>query len=182
MPIDKDFANGRSLPTQRKRANAIDNAKINIFAKGEKQCRKISRESNLPFSSEIQRIYRLRIAYENLERWAEGRSKNSHIIKAAWKAGINNPRKLSPMKCMIGAAICRKQMRSLEKKAASMRSDHLNERLLLANKKGDTATTKAIQQIKANEKSKLEWGRIKLAIGKPSAGAITKVLILWFSW
>ena len=76
---------------------------------------------------------------------------------------------------MIGAAICRKQMRSLEKKAASMRSDHLNERLLLANKKGDTATTKAIQQIKANEKSKLEWGRIKLAIGKPSAGAITKV-------
>ena len=62
------------------------------------------------------------------------------------------------------------------KKAASMRSDHLNERLLLANKKGDTATTKAIQQIKANEKSKLEWARIKLAIGKPSAGAITKVL------
>lgn len=173
--LEQDFAKGRSLSMHRKRANAIDNAKINILAKGEKQCRKLARESNLPFSSEIQRTYRLRIAYENLQRWAEGRSNNSHIIKAAWKAGINNPRELSPKKCMIGAAVCRKQMRSLEKKAASMRSDHLNERLLLANKKGDTATTKAIQQIKANEKSKLEWARIKLAIGKPSVGAITKV-------
>jgi hypothetical protein len=87
MPIDKDFANGRSLPTQRKRANAIDNAKINIFAKGEKQCRKISRESNLPFSSEIQRIYRLKIAYVNLKRWAEGRVTIVTLLKQHGKQG-----------------------------------------------------------------------------------------------
>ena len=66
--LEQDFVKGRSIVLHRKKANAIDNAKINILAKGEKQCRKISRETNLPFSPKIQRIYRLKIAYESLQR------------------------------------------------------------------------------------------------------------------
>ena len=173
--LEQDFAKGRSRASHRKRANAIDNTKINILSKGEKQCRKVTRETNLPFSPKIQRIYRLKIAYENLQRWVEGRSNNSHIIKAAWKAGINNPRQMTAKKCIVGAAICRKQMRSEEKKAVSLRSDYLRERLLLANREGNAEKKKAIQQIQVNEKSKREWSRIKLAIGKPNSGAITKV-------
>ena len=82
---------------------------------------------------------------------------------------------MTAKKCMVGAAICRKQMRSKEKKATSMRSDYLRERLLLANREGNVEKKKAIQQIQTDENSKREWSRIKLAIGKPNSGAITKV-------
>ena len=145
------------------------------MTKGEKQCRKIACESNLPYSPEIQQTYRLKIAYQNLQRWAEGRTRDSHIIKAAWRAGISNPRKLTPKMCMDGALACRKRMRNLEKEAITLRSEYLNERLLLADRKGDVKKKKAIQQIRVNEKSKLEWTRIKYAIGKPHMGAVTKV-------
>ena len=43
------------------------------------------------------------------------------------------------------------------------------------DRKGDIKKKKAIQQIRANEKSKLEWTKIKYAIGKPNMGAVTKV-------
>ena len=73
--LEQDFAKGRSSALHRKKTNTIDNAKINILAKGKKQCRKISCETNLPFSPKMQQIYRLKIAYENLQRWAEGRQR-----------------------------------------------------------------------------------------------------------
>ena len=173
--LEQDFDNGRARHAHRQKANAIDDTKINIMTKGEKQCRKITCESNLPYSPEIQRTYRLKIAYQNLQRWAEGRTRNSHIIKAAWRAGINNPGKLTPKMCRDGAATCRKRMRNLEKEAITLRSEYLRERLLLADRKGDIKKKKAIQQIRANEQSKLEWTKIKYAIGKQDMGAVTKV-------
>ena len=87
LTLAQDFVKGRSIALHWKKANAIDNAKINILAKGEKQCRKISRETNLLFSPKIQQIYRLKIAYKNLQRWAEGRSNNSHSSKQRGKQG-----------------------------------------------------------------------------------------------
>ena len=127
--LEQDFEDGRAKDSHRRKANSIDNTNINITRKGEKQCRKIACESNLPCSPEIQRIYRLKVAYQNLQRWAEGRTRNSHIIKAAWRAGISNPRKLTPKMCKDGAVVCRKKMRKLEKEAITLRSEYLNERL-----------------------------------------------------
>ena len=124
--LERDFEEGKARHSHRQKVNSIDNTKINIMMKGEKQCRKIAHESNLPCSPEIQRTYRLKIAYQNLQRWAKGRSKNTHFIKAAWRAGINNPGKLTPKMCKDGAAACCKKMRNVENEAITLRSDHLN--------------------------------------------------------
>ena len=143
--------------------------------KGEKQCRKITSQYNLPCSPEIQRVHRLQNAYANLQRYLEGRSKNSNIITSATKAGIENPRNMSVAKCIAGVTACRRKMKDLEKKADNLRREHLRDRLLLADKKGDVKRKKEIQQIMNNKRSKDEWRRIKHGIGKPNVGAITKI-------
>ena len=173
--LEKTFEKGISSLQFKKQAEAIDRVKISEMKKGEKKCRKITSQYNLPFSPEIQRVYRLQKAYANLQRYQEGRSKNSNIITSATKAGIENPRNISVAKCIAGVTACRRKMKDLEKKADNLRREHLRDRLLLANKKGDVKRKTEIQQIMTNERSKDEWRTIKFGIGKPNVGAITKI-------
>jgi hypothetical protein len=159
----------------RKRAQAMDDTKINAMKAAERKCCKLTSQYILPCSPEIQRIIRLRRAYRGLRGWIEGRSKNSNIIRAALRAGIERPWCLTLEQCIGGERTCAHTLRSLEKTADNLRREHLGDRLLIARRRGDKTKDWAIHQIMTQEKAKDEWKRIKFAIGTPFAGATTKI-------
>ena len=173
--LEKDFERGMTTAVYKKRAQEIDETKIKIMKAAEKKCRKLTSQYNLPCSPEIQRVNRLCRAYKDLRRWIEGISKNSNIIKAASRAGIEHPRQLTLKQCYAGEMTCQQRLRSLERRADTLRREHLGDRLLIAKRGGDDKKEKAIKEIMTNEKSKEEWKRIKFAIGTPLAGATTKI-------
>jgi hypothetical protein len=175
IQLEKDFERGMTSVAYKKRAQEMDETKINIMTAAEKKCRKLTSQYNLPCSPEIQRVNRLRRAYKDLRRWIEGRSNNSNIIKAASRAGIENPRHLTLKQCFAGEMTCQQKLKLLERRADTLRREHLGDRLLIARRGGDDKKEKAIKQIMTNEKSKDEWKRIKFAIGTPLAGATTKI-------
>ena len=67
------------------------------------------------------------------------------------------------------------KQRKLEREADSLCREHLRDRLLIAERRGDEAKGKAIRQIITNKRIKNDWRRIKFGIGKPVAGATTKI-------
>jgi hypothetical protein len=173
--LEQDFDRGMAPAIYKARAQTMDDTKVGIMKSAEKKCRKLTSQYSLPCSPEIQRVIRLRRAYKDLGRWLEGRSKSSNIIKAAARAGIARPRHLTIQQCSAGEMACLQRQRKLEREADSLRREHLRDRLLIAERRGDEAKGKAIRQIITNERTKNDWRRIKFGIGKPVTGATTKI-------
>ena len=105
----------------------LDVQKTEIQRSCESQCRKIVKPF-LPFSIPVQTVHKQREAYVNLKQWHKGKSKNSHIIQDAIKAGITNPRDLTVEKSTAGIAACKRQLLDLEAKADQLRQEHLGNR------------------------------------------------------
>jgi hypothetical protein len=72
-------------------------------------------------------------AYVNLKAWHKGKSTNSHITRAARRAGIESPRTLTAAQCAAGAAACRRQLKEHESVAKNLRRVHLHNRYELAS-------------------------------------------------
>ena len=121
--LETDFEKGMVTAAHRKRAQAMDDTKIGAMKAAERKCRKLTSQYNLPCSPEIQRVIRLRCAYRGLRGWIEGRSKNSNIIRAALRAGIEHPWRLTLEHCTAGKRACLQTQRSLEKKADNLRRE-----------------------------------------------------------
>jgi hypothetical protein len=152
----------------------LDVQKTEIQCSCESQCRKMVKPL-LPFSIPVRTIHKQREAYVNLKQWHKGKSKNSHIIQDAIKAGITNPRDLTVEKCTTGIAACKRQLLDLEAKADQLRQEHLGNRYESVRILANPQRCKEILEIIKQEEQKDSWSRIKRATGNPRTGAAQKV-------
>ncbi len=114
--------------------------KSNIQRGGERRCRKIIK-SLLSFSPQVQGIDMRWRAYVNMVAWhKKGKPlERRHVLRAAARAGIKNPKKFTSEECAVGAAACQKLLKEQESQAGHLRQEHLSNRYELASDLKDKA-------------------------------------------
>jgi hypothetical protein len=110
----------------------------NIQHGGERRCCKIVKPL-LPFSRPISRINMRQRAYVNLVAWhKKGKSSGDNVFRAAWRAGIDNPRALTLTECRAGVKACKKLMKEQDEQAGPLQREHLQNRYKLPSDLNDT--------------------------------------------
>ncbi len=174
--ITSEIPQGQGPPGHQEEVEWIDVQKSNIQRGGECRCRKIIKPL-LPFSPQVQRIDMRQRAYVNMVaghkkgKPLEGR----HILRAAARAGIKNPKKLTSAECTSGAAACQKLLKEQESQAGHLRQEHLSNRYKLASDLKDKAKRTKIKEIIKREKQRDRWRRIARVTGDPQTGATNLV-------
>jgi hypothetical protein len=170
-----DKSREEKLPTQSREMERIDTQKSEIQLGGERRCRKIRRPLQ-PFSPSIRGIDRRRRAYVNMEAWHKGeKTTNGNVFRAAWRAGIKNPKSLTAEECAAGAETCRKLIKEKGPEAHQLRRSHLYNRYELASNLKNREKSIKIKEIIKREEQRDGWRRIKRATGDPRTGATNLV-------
>jgi hypothetical protein len=152
----------------------INSLKTEIQKGSKHRCRKIIKPL-LPFSKPVRSSDKQCQAYVNLKTWHKGKSTNSHIIRAARRAGIQSPRTLPAAQCAAGAAACRRHLKEHELVAKNLRRVHLHNRYKLASNLKDSHKKQEIMQVIRREEQKDDWNQIQHTMGEPRLGATPKV-------
>ncbi len=114
--IARDLQTRPVSPTHLAQLKGIDVQRSDIQCGGERKCRKIVKP-HLPFSPPIKGIDMRWRAYINLVVWhKKGRGSGGNVFRAAWRAGIENPRTLTLLECMAGVKACKQLMTEQEDK------------------------------------------------------------------
>ncbi len=118
-----------------------------------------------------QRAYVNMVAWHKKGKPLEGR----HVFRAAARAGIENPKKLTSAECASKAAACRKLLEEQESQAGHFRQEHLSNRYELASDLKDVAKCTKIKEIIKREEQRDGWRRINRVTGDPWTGATNLV-------
>ncbi len=97
------------------------------------------------------------------------------MFRAAWRAGIENPRTLTLSECMAGVKACKQLMTEQEDKAGLLQWEHLQNRYELASNLKDPIKCAQIMRIIVQEEQRDQWGQIKQGTGEPRTGATNLV-------
>jgi hypothetical protein len=105
--ITSEIPQGQGPPGHQEELERIDVQKSDIQRRGERRCRKIIKPL-LPFSPKVQEIDMRWRTYVNMVAWhKKGKSLDGrHVLRAAVRAGIENPKKLTSAECASTTAAC----------------------------------------------------------------------------
>jgi hypothetical protein len=144
----------------------IDRQWSDIEHGGEHQCRKIIKP-HLPFSPPIRGIDMRQKAYTNLVAWhKKGGGSGGNVFRAAWRAGIDNPRALTLSECLAGIKAYKQLMAEQEDKAGLLQWRHLWNRYGIASDLNDPTKCAQIMKIIMQEEQRNQWMWIKQGTGK----------------
>ena len=173
--IAQDIQHKPASPTHLVQLENIDVQRSDIQRGGERRCRKIVKP-HLPFSPPIRGIHMRRRAYGNLVAWHEkGIDSGGNVFRAAWRAGIDHPRKLTLAECRAGKQACKQLLKEKEEQSGQLRREHLRNRYELASDLNDPVKCARIMNIITREEQRDQWRRIKQATGEPRTGATNLV-------
>ena len=111
-----------------------------------------------------------------MEAWHKGKKRtNGNVFRAAWRAGIKNPKSLTAEECAAGAETCRKLIKEKGPEAHQLRRSHLYNRYELASNLKNREKSIKIKEIIKREEQRDGWRRIKRATGDPRTGATNLV-------
>jgi hypothetical protein len=133
-----------SHPDEVKKMEALDKQMVEMQLGSEKQCPPIF-STNLPFSEPVHTLHFQRRAYQGLLACFQNKAPcTSNIIRQGIKAGIPQPRLLSSNQCLDGIEVCTCKLKGLQSQAHGLRKVHLQNCLIQAQDKGDTARYEGI--------------------------------------
>jgi hypothetical protein len=162
-----------SHPNKVKKMEALDKQMVEMQLGSEKQCCPIF-STNLPFSKPVRTLHFRRRAYQGLLACFQNKAPcTSIIIKQAIKAGIPQLRLLSSNQCLDGIEVCTCKLKGLQSQAHGLRKVHLQNCLIQAQDKGDTARYKGILRTIECKEHKSIWKQINRATDDPRLGAIS---------
>lgn len=141
----------------------------------EKKCRKM-KSGKIPFSPEASVWIRRRQAYESLLKLKDRKIRNkSNCKRAALRCGIDKPLTLTRAEIISRLEVCEERCQYFERHGHRYRRKHLQNRLSIAQKKGNRVAEEQILAIIQREKERSFWRRLNFAMSRSKGRSVREV-------
>jgi len=143
----------------------------------EKKCRKI-RSGVIPFSPEAAKWIRRLQVYRSLLGFYNGNGKNrGNLRRAAHRAGIPDPFRLSAEDIRTRMKICQDHCKFYKTNGKPTRRQYLQERARQAKERGEEKAEIEILGIIKRERERAFWRQVKYVMKKQSGGSVKVVQV-----
>jgi len=167
----------RSSVLVKERLDSIDEESKQFMKHAEKNCRRI-KSGRIPFSPEASLWIKRTGIYRNLLRYHAGKKVNrGNLKRAARRCGIAAPFRLDLIEIRTRLKICKEKCHFFRKHGHRYRRQHLQRRLVAAQKRHDEVAEKSILEIIENEKQRAFWRRLNYSMYKQKGRSVRSVSV-----